>query len=52
MAAHAIAILLHQAPQPLMQCNACCKCENDSRCSHSLVPGALVGKMATLRQAG
>ena len=22
-----------------MQCNACCKCENDSRCSHSYLVG-------------
>ena len=29
MPTHAIAklYLLHQASQPLMQCNACCKCE-------------------------
>ena len=39
MTAHAIAIPLHQAPQPLMQCNACCKCENDSRYSRSLPGG-------------
>ena len=32
MTTHVIAI---PAYQPLIQSNACCKCENNSRCSHS-----------------
>ena len=35
----------------MMQCNACCKCENDSRCSHSYLE-PWWGRMVTLRQAG
>ena len=40
MTTSAISIPLHQAPQPLMQY---CKCENESRCSHFYLHGALVG---------
>ena len=38
MTTHAIAKLYHYTKHLnlcMMQCNACCKCENDSRCSHS-----------------
>ena len=45
MPTHAIAI-----SYTITQCNACCKCENDSRYSHSYLE-PWWGRMATLRQA-
>ena len=54
MATHAIAKLYQYTlhlDRGMMQCNACCKCENYSRCSHSYLE-PWWGRMVTLRQPG
>ena len=47
MTTHAIANYTKHLNLCMMQFNACCKCENDSRCSHSYLE-PWWGRMATL----